>query len=515
MPNDGLIRFRAMFNIERVMLTSPKAIAEVLVTKAYEFTKPSYFQYTLGRLLGIGVLLAEGDAHKVQRKNLMPAFAFRHIKDLYPVMWHKAREITDAMAGEIQRGAAGEAGEEKQKGAAVLEVGEWASRVTLDIIGVAGLGRDFGATRNPENELAKLYTKVFSSILSGAGLGRDYGVNQDPERKEAKKTFASNPALELVKLTVGDKLASFLPIKTNFEVFEARKAIRTVCLDLIQDRKQKLARGDETGGAGHPVRSHQIGHLQRRELGGPGHDLPGCRPRDHGVGHDVGRVPALPVAEIQARLRAEVRTHLPSLSDPDARDVTAADIDRMPYLNAFCSELLRYNSPVTITLHVPHRRHDHPGPLHPQGHADRRAHARHQQIRGPLGAGRSHLQPGALDAHGQGRPVGRLGRRCFQQLRLHDLPARPADVHRHQLRQVRVRYTARGMGGSYGVPPARPEGHGREQHQGPEQPHHQAQDHVRDGPRSGRLVGYFGWALAGALKKAVLLCHVALPKQYM
>jgi hypothetical protein len=55
-----------MFNTERVLIASPKALAEVLVTKNYEFVKPRFFRDNLGRLLGNGILFAEGDEHKVR-----------------------------------------------------------------------------------------------------------------------------------------------------------------------------------------------------------------------------------------------------------------------------------------------------------------------------------------------------------------------------------------------------------------------------------------------------------------
>lgn len=64
-PNDGLIRYFHMFNTERILLTSPKALGEVLVTKNYEFIKPRFFRQNIGRLLGNGILFAEGDEHKV------------------------------------------------------------------------------------------------------------------------------------------------------------------------------------------------------------------------------------------------------------------------------------------------------------------------------------------------------------------------------------------------------------------------------------------------------------------
>lgn len=77
-PNDGLIRYRN-WGTYRIAPTSPKALSEVLVTKNYDFEKPKHLVKGLGRLLGVGVLLAEGDEHKRQRKNLMPAFAFRYV----------------------------------------------------------------------------------------------------------------------------------------------------------------------------------------------------------------------------------------------------------------------------------------------------------------------------------------------------------------------------------------------------------------------------------------------------
>ena len=63
--NDGVIYYRWLFNEPRVMVTSPKALAEVLTQRSYEFVRPERFRKGLGRLLGIGTLVAEGDEHKV------------------------------------------------------------------------------------------------------------------------------------------------------------------------------------------------------------------------------------------------------------------------------------------------------------------------------------------------------------------------------------------------------------------------------------------------------------------
>lgn len=65
-PNDGIILFHDILNFERVLVVSPKALAEVLVHKAYDFKKPPQVAKLLGRIFGIGVLLAEGHDHKIQ-----------------------------------------------------------------------------------------------------------------------------------------------------------------------------------------------------------------------------------------------------------------------------------------------------------------------------------------------------------------------------------------------------------------------------------------------------------------
>jgi hypothetical protein len=64
-PNDGVLYYRWLFNEPRVLVTNPKALGEVLVQRNYEFVKPARIRVGLGRLLGVGILLAEGDEHKV------------------------------------------------------------------------------------------------------------------------------------------------------------------------------------------------------------------------------------------------------------------------------------------------------------------------------------------------------------------------------------------------------------------------------------------------------------------
>lgn len=336
MPNNGMIRYLGLLNQERLLLTSPKALAEVLVTKNYDFAKPGMVRYSIGRILGVGVLLAEGEEHKFQRKNLMPAFAFRHTKDLYPVFWDKAREGVQAMTEQILVDAAKEpaspASQDPEKAAsekagrakvAILEVGGWASRITLDIIGLAGLGRDFGAIADPTNKLFQTYNHLF--------------------RPSRQARFLATLGLILPAWFV-----TRLPVRRNEDVQEAAKVIRSVCFDLIREKKEKLARKELT----------DVDILSvALESGGFSEDnLVDQLMTFLAAGHET-TASSMTWAiymlclhpGVQARLRQEIRERLPSIDDGGA-SISSLDIDHMPYLNAVCSEVLRYFSPVPMTL---------------------------------------------------------------------------------------------------------------------------------------------------------------------
>ena len=67
-PNEGVIYYRWLFNESRVLVTNPKALGEVLVQRNYDFVKPERIRNGLGRLLGVGILIAEGEEHKGARR---------------------------------------------------------------------------------------------------------------------------------------------------------------------------------------------------------------------------------------------------------------------------------------------------------------------------------------------------------------------------------------------------------------------------------------------------------------
>lgn len=333
-PNEGIIYYRTFLNAGRVLITSPKALQEVLQTKSYDFVKPWQIREGLGRLLGVGILLAEGDEHKRQRKNLNPAFAFRHVKELYPVFWGKGVEMVAAMNAAISgdqtsgqpNGHSGTGDAEKPKASNVLEVNGWASRTTLDIIGVAGMGQDFNAIAKPDNELYTTYQNIFTPNRTARILG-------------------------ILSLIIPTWFLRALPLRRNDDINAASSTVKRVARDLIQTKKAKLEKGQSS--------DVDILSVALESGGFSDEDLVNQLMTFLAAGHETTAssmnwavLQLCRHPEMQERLRRELKeagVTSPLSANPPS-EVSAADLERVPYLHAFCNEVLRLNPPVAMTL---------------------------------------------------------------------------------------------------------------------------------------------------------------------
>jgi cytochrome P450 len=203
-PNDGIILIRGFFHETRLLLTSPAAIAEVLVHKSYDLEKPPWVRTFLRQFLGDGLLMTEGDEHRHQRKQIMPAFHFRHIKELYPVFWNKSIELCRIVQADL-RETPGE----------IVDLTHFSTQVTLDIIGHAGLGRDIGSLRNSDDELVKNYEEILEPT-------------------------AEKLAYFVLHLLFPAWIIKALPWKLNERVRITTSNLKRICIDFVKDKRMRM-----------------------------------------------------------------------------------------------------------------------------------------------------------------------------------------------------------------------------------------------------------------------------------
>jgi cytochrome P450 len=307
-----------MLNNANVIVTSPAALQEVM-TRTYEFPKPIGIRYLVGRVLGNGMVLSEGDEHKQQRRTFLPAFAPRHIRDMYPIFWKKAVESLNKLL---------EGGKNNKEGVTEFEVGHWASRTAMDVITMAMMGKDFGAIQDQDSPLAK----VFRTLL------------------EPTRGFL---VLAILKSFIPPFLVDRLPVKWNKWMDEAITTIRSTCTDMLHEAKEKLA-NKKLFGKDFLSIAVQYEDVAQVSEDGVVDQLTNAL----GAGHETISV-AITWAvymmcvhpEWQTRLREEIRTHMPSPNDlAKGSEPVAADVEtQMPLLQAFISETLRRFPPVPAT----------------------------------------------------------------------------------------------------------------------------------------------------------------------
>ncbi|KAI9927293.1 hypothetical protein ASPWEDRAFT_177754 [Aspergillus wentii DTO 134E9] len=321
-PNEGLIHFRDFINRSYLLATNHQALLDIMSTRTYDFEKPGRVRNFLARIIGFGLILSEGSMHKKQRKALNPAFNIKNIRSLYCLMWEKTGLLLEELEKEMKQNPM--EGTSPESGAGKVEMSVWASRLTLDIIGPAAMGRDFQSLQNLNNKVAD----SFLAIL---------------EPTKEKLVFLA------INFILPQWIAQRIPWRLNQVVAEETGFLRALCNDIVQEKKASIAATKAT------AKELEADILGTMMVGG---DFSDSELVDQmltflAAGHET-TASALTWTcyllcqnpEAQRHLRAEIRERIPTGDHP----ITWNDLESMPYLNGVCQEVLRLYPTVPSTI---------------------------------------------------------------------------------------------------------------------------------------------------------------------
>jgi cytochrome P450 len=152
-PNNGILGlWMPGYTAVQIMPTTPEVIMELINTRAYDWEKPTAEKKILGGVVGQGLVTVDGQQHKDMRRVVAPSFHGRHIRALAPLFYTKALDTTSYIAEQIQ----------KADGKAV-DVLPIMSRITLDIIYAAGVGREAREAESSGESLSELYESIINA----------------------------------------------------------------------------------------------------------------------------------------------------------------------------------------------------------------------------------------------------------------------------------------------------------------------------------------------------------------
>ncbi|KAE9397676.1 cytochrome P450 [Gymnopus androsaceus JB14] len=305
----------------RLYTLDAKALNHVLMN-SYDYQKPEIIRWNLKNILGSGILVQEGDEHKLQRKVMNPAFGASQIRELTEIFVDESLHLRDVWMAQV--------GTDDKS--ARVDVLSWLSRMTLDVIGRSGFNYRFNALGSTEpDELNKAFSIIFGTST---------------------------------RLTLWTMLQSFIPILRVFPTSnestkkDARQTMDRIGQQLLQESKKHLM---ATGEKGNNWRAKDLLSLLVRS--NMSKDIaPNQRMSDEDV---IAQVPSFIVAghettstattwalyaltqhkEIQRKLREEL---LQVPTESPTMDI----LNSLPYLDAVVRETLRVHAPVPSTGRV-------------------------------------------------------------------------------------------------------------------------------------------------------------------
>ncbi|KAF8061719.1 cytochrome P450 [Lyophyllum atratum] len=306
------LRFRGFFGSTRLFTTDTKALNHILM-KTDIYQKPEAARYNLGRVVGPGVLVVEGDKHKQQN----PAFGPSQIRELTEIFVAKSLQLRDIWAADNAN----------HGGTSRIDILSWLSRTTLDIIGLAGFNYSFNALNedHKENELNAAFSTVFHAgttmslipiLRAWFPIFRFLRAEKDVEIKQSQQTMAriGNGLLRESKASIREKSAwkcrdlLSLLVKSNMAT-DIPENQRMSDEDVLAQVPTFLVAGHETTSTGTTWALFAISQDK----------------------------------EVQNKLRKELLTL-------DTDTPTMDELNALPYLDKVVRETMRLHAPVQSTI---------------------------------------------------------------------------------------------------------------------------------------------------------------------
>ncbi|KII91537.1 hypothetical protein PLICRDRAFT_173371 [Plicaturopsis crispa FD-325 SS-3] len=319
----------SFLGMSRLYTTDTKALGHIL-THTDDWEKPASIRAHLAPIVGTGILLVEGEQHKLQRKILNPAFGPNQIRALTEIFVDKSIQLRDLWASLVDEQQA----EDKEKPARI-DILAGMSRMTLDVIGLAGFNYTFDSLSARRNEL----NEAFSALFRGQSLGllfilqlwipilRLIPTHHKRVVAEAQKTMGRIGR----ELLASAKAALISSQKDGLSQSQSQTGARDVLSLLVRANV-------EEGAGNRAVMTDEDVLAQVPTFLVAGHETTSSAVT--WALHELSRSP-----DVQAKLRAELRSVSSEAPDMD-------ELNALPYLEKVVRECLRVRSPVASVARV-------------------------------------------------------------------------------------------------------------------------------------------------------------------
>jgi cytochrome P450 len=144
----AVFRIPIAMGANRIYILDPKAVAHVTSRDTSRYVHAALNRVFIENMAGRGIMWAEGESHKRQRKTLTSAFSVSAIRQLTHVFFDSAYKVKVAWDALLESSVDGEA---------IIDVQNWMNHVSLDSIGIAGFSHDFGTLSGQRSAVCDVF----------------------------------------------------------------------------------------------------------------------------------------------------------------------------------------------------------------------------------------------------------------------------------------------------------------------------------------------------------------------
>ncbi|KXN90138.1 Cytochrome P450 4A4 [Leucoagaricus sp. SymC.cos] len=318
-----VVKIKGAFGEDRLLISDPKALQYIFHTSGYNFLKWPERTEISRVLMGRGLLWADGETHRRQRKVMLPGFGGPESKALVAIFRRVGAELTnqwtDVLASSPDQ-------------TAVFNVATWLSRATMDSIGEAAFDYQFGALANSKNAFMEAYMGLMSDTLGSP----------------SRSAIVMQTVLPVWVLQLMSKYSNRRNLK---HARHTAKLANAVARELVNSKSEAALQGK--GNKDILSLLVQANASENSETRLTDEELLAQMRTILLAGHETSATSLCWVLlelarhpDIQTKLRREIRDTEATIHARGGSDFTASDLDGMPYLNAVLKESMRFHPAV-------------------------------------------------------------------------------------------------------------------------------------------------------------------------
>ncbi|PBK92235.1 PAH-inducible cytochrome P450 monooxygenase PC-PAH 4 [Armillaria gallica] len=322
----GAYRVGGCFGQDVLVISDPKALQYIFHTSGYRYPKSPEEDHFTGIMLGPGLGTVAGEIHQRQRKILGPAFSTSQLRQFLVVFQSAASKLVEKMKDSTQTGK-------------VLDIYEWTTKTSLDVIGKTSFRYEFNAMDAMDGQQTELESALHNML----------GESQ------MWPSSAELLYLSLWRLLPDWSLSLLQRVSTRGtrRLVHFRATAGKAAREVFQKQVSVLANGDRPSGK-NIIDVLALSHLtedSKRKM--TEEEIYAQFATFIMAGHDTTAVTAAWVLYELARNpsdQAKIREEILQVKANNDRTLSSNDYDSMPTLNAAIKETLRLH-PLNHVLH--------------------------------------------------------------------------------------------------------------------------------------------------------------------